>query len=86
MELAPDTRETLILLGKLSAEDQPRMIKMIFLFAGASDDVKQCAFIMIQALKRRISEGRGVVVEGIDEVISYLETSPDLREPSSRYG
>ncbi|MGI9258451.1 MAG: hypothetical protein ACR2QQ_06435, partial [Gammaproteobacteria bacterium] len=73
---------TLIALGQLSGRDRAKLIRMILLFSAAPDEVKDCAEVIIQRLYDRVPGGRDSLVEGIDEIIDYIEFSRTLNRPS----
>ncbi len=80
---SPEVRQTLIALGRLSGRDRAKLIRMILLFSAAPDDVKDCAEVIIQRLHSRVPEGRDALVEGIEEIIDYIEFSRTLSRPSN---
>jgi hypothetical protein len=79
---SPEVRRTLIALGQLSGSDREKLIRMIMLFSAAPDDVKDCAEVIVQQLHHRVPGGRDSLVEGIDEIIDYIEFSRTLSRSS----
>jgi len=86
-----ETVDLLLIVERLSTQDQRRLVRLVSLLAGASDELREQTQRLLRELIARVPETHAECLHEIDEIIARVEHRLELEllvtaspEPSQR--